>query len=66
MGQQEVLKVLERNGNWMTAREIQAKLKGSGLSLVYARLNSMIKFNEIFCKEIKTPRYKALKIYKAK
>lgn len=66
MGQQEIINLLEKKDEWMTARELSEELKSS-LNLIYARLKVLLRFGEILCKEESTNyRYRTLKKYKAK
>ncbi len=56
MTQQEVLKVLEKQQKWMTAKEI-AKITGDNDSCVARCLAKMFKYREVFRKNLNEPKF---------
>ena len=64
MGQEEVLKILEKNKGWMLAAEIQRELD-QNRGLVDRALRNLYKHGEIMKKEAST-RKRKINIWKSK
>jgi len=67
MGQGDILKIIEKEGKWMTQSEILKKVN-SGSSSVNHSLKKLVEFKEIDVKEVKnvTKTKNTCRIYKNK
>ena len=52
MGQREIIKYLKKHKGWRTVREISNTIK-SPKSCIQTCLNQMLKYKEVYCKQIK-------------
>ncbi len=57
MGQQEVIKTLEKKRNWMTAEEIADQLKVENKTLIRRALLVLFRYNEVLRKKCKNSTY---------
>jgi len=54
MGQQEVIKVLERRKIWLSVKELSLILKTKNTALVNRALRKLFQYNEILRREVRT------------